>query len=223
MPASTQLRKAQWRNILATLFLSQGVPWLRPATNSRGRQRGRQQRPTARHNEISWVDWHLHRRSSGFGWRFVGEIARSLTGGMSSFAGRASSRAAASARSVKDVTWLNVGRTEMKQSEWAGCEPARLGDLVREVGTNFQGRLLLLMNAGDSKQHFVLPSGPVGEALESGNSNTGAGHPLIRRPRGTRATKSLDAQQASLYWSADMVDTHVIERWPAAGHRRRLP
>jgi pullulanase/glycogen debranching enzyme len=71
-------------------------------------------------------------------------------------------KGAASRVRVKDVTWLNVGGTEMKQGEWQDESLRTLGIWFGKRN-DLQGRLLLLVNAGDSEQTFALPSGPENE------------------------------------------------------------
>jgi len=56
--------------------------------------------------------------------------------------------------------WLNVGGNEMKQGEWQDANLRTLGIWFAKRN-NLEGRLLLLLNAGDSAQTFTLPSGPV--------------------------------------------------------------
>jgi len=52
------LRKRQMRNLLATLFFSQGVPMLQAGDEFARTQRGNNN-AYCQDNEISWVDWHL--------------------------------------------------------------------------------------------------------------------------------------------------------------------
>jgi len=56
----------------------------------------------------------------------------------------------------------NIAGTSMKQGEWQDGNLRTLGIWFGKRN-DFQGRLLLLVNAGDSEQTFVLPSGLVGE------------------------------------------------------------
>ena len=58
------LRKRQMRNLLATLFLSQGVPMLQAGDEFARTQRGNNN-AYCQDNEISWVDWTLRDSESG--------------------------------------------------------------------------------------------------------------------------------------------------------------
>ena len=60
------------------------------------------------------------------------------------------------------MTWLNVGGTEMKQAEWQDANLRTLGIWFGKLH-DLKGRLLLLLNAGDSAQTFSLPPTPAEE------------------------------------------------------------
>ena len=57
-PAIDALRKRQMRNLLVTLFLSQGVPMLQEGDEFARTQRGNNN-AYCQDNELSWVDWSL--------------------------------------------------------------------------------------------------------------------------------------------------------------------
>jgi isoamylase len=151
------LRRRQMRNILATLFFSQGVPMLQAGDEFARTQRGNNN-AYCQDNEISWVDWRLRSVNRDL-LQFVQLLAR-LRRRYVEFRRETFLKGAASRVGAKDVTWLNVGGSEMKQGEW---QDGRLRTLGIWFGkrNNLDGRLLLLVNAGDSAQTFVLPSGPV--------------------------------------------------------------
>jgi isoamylase len=157
--AVSQLRKRQMRNVLATLFLSQGVPMLQAGDEFARTQRGNNN-AYCQDNEISWLDWHLRIVNLDL-LRFVQLLAQ-LRRRHVEFRRETFLKGAASRASVKDVTWLNVRGTEMTQGEW---QDANLRTLSIWFGkrNNLQGRLLLLVNAGDSAQTFSLPAAPADE------------------------------------------------------------
>ena len=62
-PACSALRARQQRNLLATLFLSQGVPMLLGGDEV-GRTQGGNNNAYCQDNEISWFDWADDRRAS---------------------------------------------------------------------------------------------------------------------------------------------------------------
>jgi isoamylase len=157
--AVNQLRKRQMRNLLATLFLSQGVPMLQAGDEFARTQRGNNN-AYCQDNEISWIDWKLrsvHRDMLRFV-RLLAQLRRRHV----EFRRETFLKGAASRASVKDVTWLNVRGTEMTQGEW---QDANLRTLSIWFGkrNDLQGRLLLLVNAGDSAQTFSLPAAAADE------------------------------------------------------------
>ena len=71
-PAILGLRRRQARNLMATLFLSQGVPMLLAGDEFLRTQRGNNN-AWCQDNEISWLDWSLAVSNSDF-LRFVREM-----------------------------------------------------------------------------------------------------------------------------------------------------
>jgi glycogen operon protein len=158
-PGVNKLRKRQMRNLLATLFFSQGVPMLQAGDEFARTQRGNNN-AYCQDNEISWVDWHLRGVNRDL-LRFVQLLAR-LRRQHVEFRRETFLKGAASRVGVKDVTWLNAGGTEMKQGEWQDGSRRTLGIWFGKRN-NLEGRLLLLLNAGDSAQTFALPRAPADE------------------------------------------------------------
>ena len=118
------------RNLLATLFFSQGVPMLQAGDEFGRTQRGNNN-AYCQDNEISWVDWHLRSVNADL-LRFVQLLAQ-LRRRHVEFRRETFLKGAASRASVKDVTWLNVRGTEMKQDEWQNETSADPGHMVRQT------------------------------------------------------------------------------------------
>jgi isoamylase len=152
--AVNKLRQRQMRNLLATLFLAQGVPMLQAGDEFARTQLGNNN-AYCQDNEISWVDWHLRTVNADL-LRFVQLLAQ-LRRRHSEFRRETFLKGAASRASVKDVTWLNVNGTEMKQGEWQDANRRALGIWFGKRSYS-EGRLLLLLNAGDSALSFSLPA-----------------------------------------------------------------
>ena len=147
-------RQRQMRNLLATLFLSQGVPMLQAGDEFARSQRGNNN-GYCQDNEISWVDWQL--RSSNHGLlRFV-QLLALLRRRHAEFRRETFLKGASSRAGVKDVTWLNVRGIEMTQGEWHDGTVHSLGIWFGKRNDS-GGRLLLLVNAADSEQTFSLPA-----------------------------------------------------------------
>jgi isoamylase len=151
-----ELRKRQARNLLATLFFSQGVPMLQAGDEFGRTQRGNNN-AYCQDNEISWVDWRLRSVNLDL-LRFVRLLAQ-LRRRHVEFRRETFLKGAASRVGVKDVTWLNAAGTEMTQAQWQDGNLRALGIWFSKKNT-LQGRLLLLVNAGDGAQIFTLPPSP---------------------------------------------------------------
>jgi glycogen operon protein len=154
--AITRLRNRQMRNLLATLFLSQGVPMLQAGDEFGRTQRGNNN-AYCQDNEISWVDWRL--RSANHELLEFTQLLAQLRRLHSEFRRETFLRGTASRSGVKDVTWLNVRGTEMTQGEWHDGNLRVLGAWFGEQ-TGSVEHLLLLINADAADQTFELPAAP---------------------------------------------------------------
>jgi glycogen operon protein len=148
------LRKRQMRNLLATLFLSQGVPMLQ-AGDEFGRTQHGNNNAYCQDNEISWVDWRLrsvHPELLEFV-RLLAQLRRRHV----EFRRETFLKGAASRAKVKDVTWLNVRGSEMTSADWQDAGLRAIGIWYGKHSGSVE-HLLLLVNAGDAQQTFVLPA-----------------------------------------------------------------
>ena len=163
-PAIRALRRRQMRNLLATLFLSQGVPMLCGGDEIGRTQRGNNN-AFCQDNDISWFDWTLDEPARGllaFTRRLIAvrrehpELhRRKFFRGSPDCAG-----------GVKDLTWLRPDGGEMGAADWAGATTAfgfRLCGLAMD-DVNERGEaitddtLLVLLNARPAPVDFVLPN-----------------------------------------------------------------
>jgi isoamylase len=181
-PAISELRERQKRNILATLFLSQGVPML-CGGDELGRTQHGNNNAYAQDNETSWFDWNLDDRR-----RAVLEFTRLLIDLRKShpnlhrrkfFQDRRIDPDAPD-RTVnggqeKDIMWLRPDGKEMTQKEWhAGwvrCVGLRLNgrtmDDVNSVGELiYDDTFLVLFNPHHEPVRFTLPQIRTGTAWE---------------------------------------------------------
>jgi glycogen operon protein len=158
------LRARQRRNLMATLFLSQGVPMI-----SGGDELGRTQlgnnNAYCQDNEISWTDWTPTDDSRAF-FEFTCRASRLMREHpvlrrRGFFRGRRARRAG-----VKDIMWLAPGGHEMAEAEWQAdhvrCLGVRLaGNAIGEMdqrGDPVTGdTLVYLLNAGADPVPFALP------------------------------------------------------------------
>jgi isoamylase len=151
-----KLRKRQTRNLIATLFLSQGVPMLQAGDEFGRTQRGNNN-AYCQDNDISWIDWRLRGANHDL-LEFVQLLAR-LRRLHAEFRRDTFLKGAASRTSVKDVTWLNVRGDEMTQGDWQDAGLRSLGAWFGEH-TGSAEHLLLLVNSADHEQLFNLPAAP---------------------------------------------------------------
>ena len=158
-PAVLELRRRQKRNLLATLFFSQGVPMLQAGDEFGRTQRGNNN-AYCQDNEISWLDWRLRSENQDL-LQFVQLLAR-LRQRHVEFRRETFLKGAASRAGVKDVTWLNVHGGEMTHADWHDGDLRAFG-LWFAKRDDSQGRLLLLLNGGDSAQSFTLPPARAGD------------------------------------------------------------
>jgi isoamylase len=154
----TALRARQMRNLLATLFLSQGVPMLL-AGDEFARTQGGNNNAYCQDNAISWVDWRLRTANHAL-LEFVQLLAQTRRRHVE-FRRETFLKGTAPRAGVKDVTWLNVRGTEMTQGEWQDPSVRALGAWFGEQSGSVE-HLLLLLNAGDTAQTFRLPVPPAG-------------------------------------------------------------
>ena len=124
----TTLRERQKRNILATLFFSQGLPMLL-AGDEFGRTQNGNNNAYCQDNDISWVQWDLDDAGHAL-YAFTQKLAklrhkypilrreRFLTGHYNE------------KLDVKDVTWLKPDGTEMDDGGWSDGNALSLGVLL---------------------------------------------------------------------------------------------
>jgi glycogen operon protein len=163
-PEIVALRERQKRNLLATLFLSQGVPMLLGGDELGRTQRGNNN-AYCQDNEISWVDWNLDDRRRGllsFTRRLVElrnrhpvlQRPRFLVGDTIW-----DSR-------ERDISWVRPDGEEMTPEDWQLPWISTLGfmlggdaiQMVDERGERLiDDHLLVLMNAHHEPATFRLP------------------------------------------------------------------
>ena len=163
-PAILELRAKQKRNLLATLFLSQGVPMLLAGDELGRTQRGNNN-AYCQDNEISWIDWSLAERNAELV-AFVQRLTRlrrehPLLRRRSFFQGRR-----IIGPEIKDIVWLNPDGREMSDEEWGQSFARSLGVFLAGRAIDEQDErgcpvvdddLLLLMNAHHEAVPFTLP------------------------------------------------------------------
>jgi glycogen operon protein len=159
-----ELRERQKRNLLATLFLSQGVPMLLSGDEMSHSQQGNNN-AYCQDNELTWLNWELTDPRKNL-MEFTKKLIR-LRATQPVFQRRRFFQGRAFRGSeIKDISWLDPSGQEMADDAWnAGyvkCMGMRLaGDIIGEVderGDPIVGdTLLVLMNAHWETIPFTLP------------------------------------------------------------------
>jgi isoamylase len=164
-PNIQALRTKQKRNLLATLFLSQGVPMMY-AGDAIGHTQMGNNNAYCQDNSISWLSWVLQpedRNLLTFVQRMINLRKRHpVFRRRRFFQGRPIKGA-----NVKDVLWLNPKGNEMSEDEWRDPAVHCLGMFLAGQGldeTDERGRklrdenFLALLNAHHEDVAFTLPA-----------------------------------------------------------------
>jgi glycogen operon protein len=169
------LRDRVKRNMLATVFFSQGVRMLLSGDEI-GHSRQGNNNPYCQDNEISWLDWNLDDAAAGL-LSFTRELAAIVRANpvlrrRAFFTGQPLVRGG-----MRDVTWLRHDGQEMTEDEWSDPDTRTIGmllsgraaDEIDERGRAIYGdTLLLLLNGGARSRPYVMPhleSGGIWEQL----------------------------------------------------------
>ena len=162
-PAVRTLRRRQQRNLLATLFLSQGVPMLL-AGDEIGHTQWGNNNTYCQDNDLTWLDWAPSPERQSL-LAFVRTLARiraeqPVLRRRKFFQGRPLRGAG-----IQDVNWFDPSGRDLNDGEWAdemACLGMRLaGDRMEE--TDEYGRpeegdsLFVILNAGADECRFTLP------------------------------------------------------------------
>jgi isoamylase len=166
--AVRDLRARQRRNLLATLFCSQGVPMLL-AGDELGRTQGGNNNAYCQDNEVSWVDWSLADSHAD-----LLEFARELAVFRREhpvFRRRRFFRGGDSGDGLADIAWLTPSGREVADQDWktpyarammvflngnAITEPGPRGEPVRD------DTFLILLSANQDPVTFTLPGPGLG-------------------------------------------------------------
>ncbi len=164
-PAVNALRARQMRNLLATVFLSQGVPMLL-AGDEFGRTQQGNNNAYCQDNEISWVDWSLLQRNpalADFAHRLI-DLRRSRLWLRRDTFLKGSQRAA----TTRDVAWLHPSGREMGAGDWNDSGLRSLAILMNAGASPKNilsgGDMLIVFNADDAATAMTLPRALHGEA-----------------------------------------------------------
>jgi glycogen operon protein len=156
-------RARQSRNLLATVFLSQGVPMLLAGDEFGRTQRGNNN-AYCQDNEINWIDWSLAEQNASM----VAFVQRLIDLRRSRLWLRRDTFLKGTLRGAeaKDVTWLHPTGREMTDADWNDSSLRAIAVLLNGAATRGArtGDLLVVFNANDAPAQMTLPSPPEGSA-----------------------------------------------------------
>lgn len=162
-PNIIQLRLKQQRNMLCSLFLSQGTPMLL-AGDERNRSQNGNNNAYCQDNPINWIDWRTDAHAKeliAFTQRLIGLRARQPVLRRSWYL-HGKHRSASTG--LPDVSWLNASAQLMSEADWhipgGGFVALQImGDAIPPgVDLEPSDTLLLLFNGGVSDVSFPLTS-----------------------------------------------------------------
>jgi isoamylase len=160
----TRTRERIKRNLLATLFFSQGVRMIM-AGDEFGRTQQGNNNAYCQDNEISWVNWEFDEAGREL-LEFTKEVVRIFASNpvlrrRGYLAGQPLTPGG-----TKDVTWVRSDGAEMAEEDWSDFERRTIGmllsgratDEVDERGrVSYGDTVLLLLNGGNRSRPWTLP------------------------------------------------------------------
>ncbi|HET7202289.1 MAG TPA: glycogen debranching protein GlgX [Steroidobacteraceae bacterium] len=160
-PTVLEVRARQARNLLASVFLSQGVPMLLAGDEFGRTQRGNNN-AYCQDNELSWIDWSLCERNAS-----LVEFVRGLIDLRKSRLWLRRDTFLKGTRRgahAKDVTWLHPSGREMTNADWNDSNLRSIavhmnGAPSRQSQT---GDLLVVFNADEAPVAMTPPPPPDG-------------------------------------------------------------
>jgi glycogen operon protein len=155
------LRRRQVRNMLTTLFFSQGVPMLLAGDELYRTQKGNNN-AYCQDNEISWVDWDGLKADDSL-LQFVRALAAARRA-RPELRRDTFLKGALHASHSRDICWWHPDGHEMADGEWNNPEQRSLG--VGLGGTASAPEWLLLLNPTEAECEFHLPSASDGNGWE---------------------------------------------------------
>jgi glycogen operon protein len=151
------LRRRQVRNMLTTLFFSQGVPMLLAGDELYRTQHGNNN-AYCQDNEISWIDWDGLKDDDSL-LHFVRALS-ALRRARPELRRDTFLKGALQASHSRDICWWHPSGIEMSDHEWNDPEQRCLG--VGLGGTASAPELVLLLNPTEAECEFHMPASASG-------------------------------------------------------------
>ena len=154
------VREQQKRNMLTTLFLSQGTPMLL-AGDEHGNSQGGNNNAYCQDNKIGWLDWADITAEGKKLTQFVKKLIRFRKDHAVLRADHFLSDTKKDKNGVAELTWMNAEGRAQNSGDWAKKEDRCIGALFNEAairGTDKGERLLAVFNAHTGDVPFQLPA-----------------------------------------------------------------
>jgi isoamylase len=201
-PVINKLRRRQRRNLLATLFLSQGVPML-CAGDEYGRTQLGNNNAYCQDNELTWLRWE-HDEDGARLLNYTRGLIRLRQEHPVFRRPKFLHGKPIRGSNLKEVMWFSPGGAEMTAEEWHAHFVSVLGMLVSGQGAtvrNKQGQpilddtFLLLFNSHHEDVSFHLPgaSPTVWQMLINTDLETG----FLPKPKGHKAGETIQLSERS--------------------------
>ena len=158
-----ELRARQQRNLLCTLFLSQGTPMLLAGDERHHSQNGNNN-AYCQDNDITWINWESNPASDALTKFTQSLISLRDEQPVLSRQWYLHGNHLSVSTKLPDVSWLNVDAELMSSSDWHDSERGfvalqLMGDAIPEgEDQKASDTLLLLINGGEQDVKFVLKS-----------------------------------------------------------------
>ena len=163
-PQINALRAKMQRNMLATLFLSQGVPMLTMG-DEYGRTQGGNNNAYCQDNEISWFNWNWTEEQQKL-YDFTRALIEVRKENPIFHRRRFFNGRKMEDNTLGDILWINATGTEMTEKDWLDSRTGSLGMILNgeamiefdEQGTRIKDDIfLLILNAWREGVNFTLP------------------------------------------------------------------
>jgi glycogen operon protein len=152
--AILDLRRRQARNLMAILFLSQGVPMILAGDEVLRTQRGNNN-AWCQNNPVGWFDWGLTERNSDMR-RFVAELAALRRRHPSLRRRRFLNGRIREGARLPDVAWSG---SDGAPPRWDGSEARSLGFMLSALEAD-EADLFVALNMEEQPQTFPIPRNP---------------------------------------------------------------
>jgi isoamylase len=158
-PKIIAVREQQKRNMLATLFLSQGTPMLLAGDEHGNSQKGNNN-AYCQDNKIGWLDWNDITSEGKKLTQFVKKLIRFRKDHAVLRVDHFLTNTRKDSFGVAELTWINPEGREQNSGDWGKQDDKCLGALFNEVaasGKKDGERLLAIFNSHTGAVDFKLP------------------------------------------------------------------